>query len=84
MKTSLEQINVSDKHFHKSKRNNLRIEEALTVAKTMEKVRAINEKQNKKRLQNVTDYVYNANILSKQQKVLQCRKCKAQFYGSMC
>ena len=37
--------NVSDKHFHKSKRNNIRIEGgALNEAETMEKVRAMSEK----------------------------------------
>ena len=56
----------------------------MTEAKTMEKVRAIDEKRNKKKAtkRNV-DYAVNANIPSKQQKVLQCRKCKANLHDSM-
>ena len=67
MKTSLQQIIVSDIHIHKSKSNNLRIEEALTEAETMEKVRAMDEKRNKKKAtkRNI-DNADDANIPSKQ------------------
>ena len=67
MKTFLQQINVFDKRFHKSNSNNLRIEgEALTEAETMEKVRAIDEKRNKKKAtKRNKDYANDANILSK-------------------